>query len=61
MQDKGTIGVEAMQALRVRVRNPPLLHTGRAPHNWIYEVYWIYANIWRYSGDKKTKGAALVF
>ena len=50
MQDKGTIGVEALQAFRVGVRNDS--HSiGLDPQ----------ANLIFYSGDKKTKGQALVF
>jgi hypothetical protein len=48
MQDEGTAGVEAMQAFRTRVRGIPHVQRGAL------------ANV-LYSGDKKTKGAALVF
>ena len=49
LQDKGTISVEAMQTLRVGVR-----------HN-LYRLLWDEMLTPDPSGDKKTKGAALVF
>jgi hypothetical protein len=48
MQDKGTAGAEAMQAFRTRVCG---IGTGNEEHLLTYFG----------SGDKKTKGAALVF
>jgi hypothetical protein len=48
MQDKGTIGAETMQAFRTRV----CYILRRTEEPWLTRCY---------SGDKKTKGAALVF
>lgn len=50
LQDQGTAGFEAVQAFRARVR-------------WTYSmgIVGVIADMTVYSGDKKTKGAALVF
>ena len=49
MQDKGAAGAEAVQAFRARVCD---IYPMDVEGHWLTYLY---------SGDKKTKGAALVF
>ena len=68
MQDKGTTGVEAVQALRVGVchSSDPTHHIPIPNTTLLFPlakiIKGVHANgCFLYSGDKKTKGAALVF